>query len=87
MINGDGNDYGDTPNDLPQPTLTEHRPLVLLLSDITGALHQTANTFSELVHELRVARDPIGASTRARIAETFAEVEEMGKRGREGFGG
>lgn len=75
----------NTPNDLPMPTLIETRTYVQLLSEIATSLHKTANTFAEIVHLLRVA--PMGASTRAQLSDTFAQVEEIGRRGRAGFVG
>lgn len=90
MINGNGPDDYDgetTPNERPEATLAEHRPYVMALLSAATGLHGTARTCQEIAHELRVARDPIGARTKERIAEMFSTVENIGARGRQDFGG
>jgi hypothetical protein len=54
-------DLNDTPNERPYATLEEHKPYVLVLAAVIPPLNAIANTPGEALHEIRIARDPIGA--------------------------
>lgn len=87
MNNGDGDDNNDTPNELPSATLDAHRPYVLALTAVIAPLQATVHTLAQVLHEIRIARDPIGRGTVRSIADAGAELEEVGRKLRVGFGG
>lgn len=87
MIDPNGFRDGDTPVETPQATLPQHRSYVLTLASVIPPLVAVANTLGEILHELRVARDPIGQTTVLRIAELGKTLEDVGANIRRGFGG
>lgn len=87
MTDSNGFNDGDTPVDPPQATLPQHRPYVLTLASVIPPLNAVVNTLGEILHELRIARDPIGKGTVRRIAELGQTLEDVGTNIRRGFGG
>lgn len=83
----DGSGFGDTPNELPHVTLKEHRPYVLALVSIIAPLQEAVHRLTQICHEIRVARDPIGPRTVREIGKAGVEIEQVGKSIRAGFGG
>lgn len=90
MRNGRDDDrpsLGDTPTELPQTTLKEHRPYVLALVSIIAPLQEAVHRLTHICHEIRVAKDPIGPTTVREIGKAGIEIEHVGKSIRIAFGG
>lgn len=90
MINGrdnSGGGFGDTPVELPQTTLREHRPYVLALVAIIAPLQEAVHQLTSICHEIRVAKDPIGEGTIQKIGEAGKQIEQVGRSVRTAFGG
>jgi hypothetical protein len=83
----DDQSFNDTPPQLPQVTLKEHRPYVLALISIVAPLQEAVHRLTSICHEIRVARDPIGARTVEEIGKAGAQIELVGKSIRTAFGG
>lgn len=77
----------DTPNELPQATLPEHRSYVLALVGVIAPLQEAVHKLGQICHEIRVAGDPIGARTIREIATAGGIIEGVGRTVRETFGG
>jgi len=73
-------DDGNTPTPLerPSPVLPEHRPLITSLADSAAQLSAAVLLLGEVVHELRVARDPIGHGTREKIGRFGLAIRAVG---------
>jgi hypothetical protein len=83
----DPSGLNDTPVQLPQVTLKEHRPYVLALIAIIAPLQEAVHQLTKICHEIRVARDPIGMYTVAQIGEAGVQIEQTGKSIRAAFRG
>jgi len=83
----DANGDDETPPEKPNAMLPQHRSYVLVLAAVIPPLNAVATTLGEILHELRVARDPVGPSTVRRIAELGETLEGVGANIRRGFGG
>ena len=83
----DGPNFNDTPPELPQVTLKEHRPYVLALISIIAPMQEAVHRLTSICHEIRVARDPIGSRTIHEIGKAGAQIEQVGKSVRTAFGG
>lgn len=91
MINGKDHtpppDFGDTPTELPQTTLREHKPYVLALVSIIAPLQEAVHRLTSICHEIRVAKDPVGPQTLKHIGEAGGQIEQVGRSVRIAFGG
>lgn len=88
MTNGKDDDgFGDTPVDLPQATLKEHKPYVLALVAVIAPLQEAVHRLTEICHEIRVAPDPVGEKTLRHIGEAGSQIEKVGANLRTAFGG
>lgn len=68
----------DTPVERPAAVLPEHREYIRALVDAGSQLSGALQTLGDVVHELRVARDPIGNSTREKIGRFGLAVRDAG---------
>jgi hypothetical protein len=68
----------DTPPERPALVLEEHKPMIRALVDAGAQLSGALQTLGDVVHELRVARDPIGYSTREKIGRFGLAVRDAG---------
>jgi hypothetical protein len=68
----------DTPVELPTPVVPEHREMIRELADAGMQLTSAVQLLGDIVHELRVARDPIGNATREKIGRFGLAVREVG---------
>lgn len=83
----DGQSFNDTPPQLPQVTLKEHRPYVLALVSIIAPMQEAVHRLTRICHEIRVARDPVGERTISEIGKAGAQIEQVGRAVRTAFGG
>ena len=67
-----------TPVEGIAPVLPEHRELIRLLADAGAQLIASAQILADIVHELRMARDPIGHSTRQTIGRFGLAIRDVG---------
>lgn len=79
-------DDDETPTERPLPLLPEHRRYVQVLGDVIPPLHAVVMTLGEILHELRIARQPMGQSTLSKVAEAGAVIESIGASIKTGFG-
>lgn len=85
---GDDNRYGDdevTANDLPGPTLDEHRPYVSALAAVIAPLNATVLMLGDVLHEFRIAREPASKLLIGQIAQAGRVLEGVGRSLAEGF--
>lgn len=68
----------DTPIERPAAVLEEHRPYITTLADSAMQLSAAVNILGDVLHELRVARDPIGHSTREKIGRFGLAIQQVG---------
>lgn len=69
----------DTPVERPGPqVLPEHREMIKTLADSGAQLSAALQVLGDVVHELRVARDPIGHATREKIGRFGLAVRDAG---------
>lgn len=68
----------DTPIERPTVVLSEHREYIKTLADSAMQLSAAVNILGDVLHELRVARDPIGHSTREKIGRFGLAVRDVG---------
>lgn len=83
----DDANLNDTPPELPQVTLKEHRPYVLALVSIIAPLQEAVHRLTAICHEIRVARDPVGSRTISEIGKAGTQIEQVGRAVRTAFGG
>jgi hypothetical protein len=74
----DPRDRINTPIEVPTATLPEHREMIRSLVDAGVQLSAALNTLGDVVHELRVARDPMGNSTRQTIGRFGRAIRDAG---------
>ena len=74
-----------TPTEPPHAVLAVHRPYILVLAAAITPLNSVANHLGEVLHELRLAREPIGDRVLQRISELGATLEGVGASIKRGF--
>lgn len=80
-MSGNGNGHGhddDEVTPVARPPLLEHRDYIRVLSDAGLQLSAVMQTLGDVVHELRVARDPIGNATREKIGRFGLALRDTG---------
>lgn len=68
----------DTPAETPTAVLPEHREMIKALADSAMQLSAAVNILGDVLHELRVARDPIGHGTREKIGRFGLAIRDVG---------
>lgn len=68
----------DTPIERPAAVLPEHREYIKALSDAAMQLQAAVQVIGDVVHELRVARDPIANGTRHKIGRFGLALSGVG---------
>jgi hypothetical protein len=84
MVAGNGSDDFDpnaTPNETPEATLDYHRPYVLVLANVCSQLSALNDNLQRALHEVRVAREPIGRDFRDALRDTFKGLAQVGQAG------
>lgn len=84
-MNGNGfDDEHVTPTDLPP--LIEHVPMIQALAPLVVQLSALASNIGGVVHELRVAREPIPETgVVAKLRAAFATLKAIGTTGEQAF--
>jgi hypothetical protein len=67
-----------TPIERPGPVLHEHRVMIKALSDAAMQISHAVNLLGDAIHELRVARDPIGNATKEKICRFGIAIRDVG---------
>jgi len=67
-----------TPLERPAPVLPQHREMIRALADSAIQLSAAVTLLGDVVHELRVARDPIGHGTREKIGRFGIAIRDVG---------
>jgi len=86
--NGGSDDEFDgqvTPNETPQATLAIHRPYVMALANCISPLHEAVETLREVLHELRVAEEPMTKRLRQNLSDAGREIKGVGQKIEEQF--
>jgi hypothetical protein len=85
MSTGNGqSDEFDTPVELPP--LREHVPMIQALAPLVMQLNALATNIGEVVHELRVAREPVPESgIVAKLKAAFQTLRAIGSAGEQAF--
>lgn len=72
--NGNGSDEETTPIEIPQATLAVHRPYVFALTNVCSALSRTNHILAAMLHDIRVAREEVGAEARQGIGKALIDL-------------
>lgn len=83
MSDGNGNSddgLGETEETTPQQvTLALHRPYVAALANCISPLHQAVLTLREVLHEMRVAQEPVSRKLLRNISLAGEQIAECGQ--------
>jgi hypothetical protein len=69
-----GNSEETTPVETPTATLPFHRPFVLSLFRLCGEISLANQILSGILHDIRVATEPLGAETLKRVGDVLDDL-------------